>query len=156
MGNEKSVEVETIGHFRLLLGTDFYLDLKDTFVVPPFRRNLVSVLDKFGYHCSFENNQFSLSLNSNIIGTGSFSIYDNLYLLDTIASYNKTLHVDSCGTQRKLNKENLVRLWHKCLGHIAKSRIERFVTEGILDFLDFSDLNICVECIKGNKLNIRD
>jgi len=26
--------------------------------------------------------------------------------------------------------------------------MERLVTEGILDSLDFSDLNICVECIK--------
>ena len=92
MGDGKSVEVETIGHFRLLLGIDRYLDLKDTFVVPSFRWNLVSVsvLDKFGYHCSFENNQFSLSLNSNIIGTGLLSIYNNFYLLDNIASYNET------------------------------------------------------------------
>ena len=63
------------------------------------------VLGKFDYHCSFGNNQFSLSLNSNIIDTGSFSIYDSLYLLDTIASYNETLHVDSRGTKRKLNKK---------------------------------------------------
>jgi len=127
--DEKSIEVEAIWHFRLLLGTGLYLDLKDTFIIPSFRRNLISVslLDKFGYHCSFGNNQFSLSLNSNIVGTGSLSIYDNLYLFDTIASYNETLHVDSRGTKRKLNKENLVRLWHKCLGHISKSRIERLV-----------------------------
>uniref|UniRef100_A0A803R874 Retrovirus-related Pol polyprotein from transposon TNT 1-94-like beta-barrel domain-containing protein n=1 Tax=Cannabis sativa TaxID=3483 RepID=A0A803R874_CANSA len=72
VGDGQSVEVEAIGHFRLLLGTGFYLDLKDTFVVPSFRRNLVfvSLLDKFGYSCSFGNNQFTLSLNSNIIGTG--------------------------------------------------------------------------------------
>ena len=115
MGDRKSVEVEAIGHFKLLLGTSLYLDLKDTFIVTSFRRNLVSdsLLDKFGYHCSFENNQFSLSLNSNIIGTGALSIYDNFYLLDTIASYNKILHMDSRGTKRKLNKENSVRLWHK-------------------------------------------
>jgi len=37
------------------------------------------------------------------------------------------------------------------LGHISKSRIERLVTEGILDSLDFSDLNVCVECIKGKQ-----
>ena len=91
VGNGKSVESEAIGHFRLLLGTDFYLKLKDTFVLSSFRRNLVfvSVLNKFGYHYSFRNNQFSLSLNSNIIHTGSLSIYDDLYLLDTIASYNE-------------------------------------------------------------------
>ena len=108
VGDEKSVEVETIGHFKLLLGAGLYLDLKDTFVVPSFRQNLVSVsvLDKFSYHCSFGNNQFSLSLNSNIIATGSLSIYDNFYLLHAIVSYNETLHVDSRDTKRKLNKEN--------------------------------------------------
>jgi len=52
------------------------------------------------------------------------SIYDNLYLLDTIASYNKILHVDSRGAKRKLNKQNSVRLWHKRFGHISKSRIK--------------------------------
>ena len=97
VGDEKLVEVEAMGHFRLLLETSLYLNLKDTFIVPSIRRNLISVslLDKFGYHCSFENNQFILLVNSNIIGTGSLSIYDNLYLLDMIASYNETLHVDS-------------------------------------------------------------
>ena len=51
------MEVEVIGHFRLLLCTGFYLDLKDTFVVPLFRRNLISVsyLDKSGYSYSFNN-----------------------------------------------------------------------------------------------------
>ena len=44
VGDRKSVKVELIGHFRLLLGTGLYLDLKDTFVVSSFRRNLVSVL----------------------------------------------------------------------------------------------------------------
>ncbi|KAL5773548.1 hypothetical protein ACOSQ2_013472 [Xanthoceras sorbifolium] len=95
VGNGNSVEVEAIGTFRLLLGTGHYLDLKNTFVVPSFRQNLVSIslLDKFGYYCSFGNNQFNLSLNSNVVGAGSLCVYDNLYLLDTIVLYNETLHV---------------------------------------------------------------
>ena len=54
VANEKLIEVEAIGHFRLLLGTDLYLDLKDTFIIPSFRRNLVSfsLLDKFDYYYS--------------------------------------------------------------------------------------------------------
>ena len=83
MGDKKQVEVNLIGHFRLLLGTGCYLDLKDTFIVPSFRWNLVSVslLDKFGYSCSFGNNQFNLSFNSNIVGTCFLNAYDNLYML---------------------------------------------------------------------------
>ncbi|KAL4361393.1 hypothetical protein GQ457_04G013430 [Hibiscus cannabinus] len=75
VGDGKSVEVEAIGHFRLLLGTD------------------------------------------------------------TIASYNETLHVESRGTKRKLNKENLASLWHKRLGHISKGRIERLVSNDVLELI---------------------
>jgi len=103
------------------------LNLKDTFIVLLFRRNLIfiSLLDRFDYHCFFfKNNQFSLSLNTNIVGTDSLSIYDNLYLLDTIGSYNETLHANSRGTRRMLIKESSTRLWHKCLDHIFKSRIK--------------------------------
>ena len=69
VGDRKSVKVKAIGHFRLLLCIGFCLDLKDTFVVSSFRRNLVSVscLDKLGYLCSFGNNVFRLSFNSDIV-----------------------------------------------------------------------------------------
>ena len=153
MGDGQPVEVEAIGHFRLLLGTGFYLDLKDTFVVPSFRRNLVSVceLEKFGYCCSFGNNQFTLFLNSNIGWTGYLNAYDNLYLLETVASYNETLHVESRGTKRKLNNENSASIWHKRLGHISKGRVERLVSDGILESLDFTNFDVCVDCIKGKQ-----
>ena len=65
MGDGKTTKVEAIGTFRLFLKTGVYLDLKETYVVSSFRRNLISisVLDKFGYYCSFGNFKFSLSLN---------------------------------------------------------------------------------------------
>jgi len=95
VGDGKSVEVEAIGHFRLLLlCTGFYLDLKDTFVVPSSRQNLVlvSYLDKLDYFCSFGNNVFRLSFNSDIIGTGSLLVNDIIYLLDTVASYGESFN----------------------------------------------------------------
>ena len=69
------------------------MDLNETYVVLSFRRNLVSIsiLDKFGYTCSFRNNKFSLFQNSNLVGNGSLSYVDNLYMLDTVASYHETL-----------------------------------------------------------------
>lgn len=153
VGDGKQVEVKAIGTFRLLLDTGFYLDFQDTCIVPSFRRNLVSVskLDKSGYYCSFGNGEFSLSLNSNVIGTGSLTYCDKLYMLDIVTSYNETLHVDSRGTKRKLNNENSATLWHKRLGHISKMRIDRLVSDGVLSNLNFTDLKICVECIKGKQ-----
>ena len=50
-GNDTSARVEGIGTFRLLLNTGHFVDLIDTFVVPTFRCNLVSIstLDKSSY-----------------------------------------------------------------------------------------------------------
>ena len=69
-------------------------------------------------------------------------------MLDIITSYYETLHVSSRGTKRKLTNENSATLWHKRLGYISKNRIERLVSNGILDSLDFTNFTVCVECIK--------
>ena len=41
------------------------------------------------------------------------------------------------------------KLWHCRLGHISRGRIERLVKESILPHLEFSDLEQCIDCIKG-------
>ena len=46
-------------------------------------------------------------------------------------------------------------LWHRRLGNISNQRIQRLVLEGILDPLDFLDLKVCIECIKGKQTNMR-
>ena len=120
MGEGKTVTVKAIGTFRLLLKTGHFLSSEETYIVPSFRRNLVSVLvlDKFGYFCSFRNNKFNLFQDSNLIVTSSLSLHDNLYLLNTIASFNETLHTSSRGTKRKLTDRDSATLWYKRLGHI--------------------------------------
>ena len=91
--------VEAIGTFRLQLKIGIYLDLFETFVVPSFRRNLISIssLDKFGFSCSFGNNKVSLYQNSNMVGSGS--LIDNLYMFDVVSSYNEILQISSHGTK---------------------------------------------------------
>ena len=115
VGDGKSVEVEAIGMFRLLLRTKFYLDLNETFIVPLFSRNLilVSALDKFRFSYAFGNSKFSIFQDSKLVGTGSLSGYDNLYLIDTIASFNESLHLSTLGIKHKLTNENFATLWHK-------------------------------------------
>jgi len=100
--------VEAIGNFRLSLCIGLYFDLKGTLVVPSLRRNLVSIsyLDKLGYLCLFGNNVFRLSFNLDIVGTGSLLTYDNLYLLDTVASYGESFNAELCGTKRRIHSTN--------------------------------------------------
>ena len=90
-----------------------------------------------------------------MVGTSSLSYADNLYMFDTVASYYETLQFSTRGVKRKLTNENSSSLWHKRLGHISKRRIERLVSDEILDSLDFADFEICINCIKGKQKNTR-
>ena len=83
-----------------------------------------------------------------MVGNGSLSGYDNLYLLDTIASFNESVHINIIGVKRKLTSENLALLWHNRLDHISKRRIERLVSDSILDPFYFLDFYVYVNCIK--------
>ena len=47
--------------------------------------------------------------------------------------------------------ERSAYLWHKHLGHISKERIQKLIKNEILPDLDFTDLNVCVDCIKGKQ-----
>ena len=61
-----------------------------------------------------------------------------------------TLH-HNVGTKHSLVNERSTFLWHKRLGHISRERMERLIKNEILPYLDFTDLNICVGCIKGKQ-----
>jgi hypothetical protein len=104
VGDDNKEEVEAIWHFRLLIKTGLYLNLYDTFVVPSFRRNLISIsaLDKLGFSCSFGDEKFGLYRHSNMVASGFLSVMDNLYVLDTIASYNETLNNETRNVRQKL------------------------------------------------------
>ena len=57
------------------------------------RHNLISIslLDKSGFTFSFGNEKFSLFRDSKLVGFGFLSGNDNLYMLDTIASFNESM-----------------------------------------------------------------
>ena len=63
-------------------------------------------LNKYGYSCSFGNEKFSLFYDSKLVGFGSLSSNDNLYMLNTIDSYNEFLQLSTRGLKRKLTNEN--------------------------------------------------
>lgn len=90
-----------------------------------------------------------LSFNSDVVGTCSFMSRDNLSLFDTVATYGESLNVESSGTKHKIDDNNSEALWHKRLGHISKNIVERLVFDGILDSIDLTNFDVCVECFKG-------
>ena len=76
--------------------------------------------------------------------TGSLLVNDNLYLLDIVASYGESFNAELHGTKCRIDNTNSGSLWHKLLGHISKNRIDRLVSNEILDSIDFTSFDICV------------
>ena len=153
MGNRNKVPVKGIGTYRLVLDTRHYLDLFQTLYVPTFSRNLVSLpkLDVAGFVFKFGSGSFSLFKNSKLIGSGI--LCDGLYkfkLDNVFAETLMTLH-NNGGIKRSLVDENSAYLWHKRLGHISKERMQRLIKNEILSNLDFIDLEVCIDCIKGKQ-----
>ena len=144
--------VEVVGTYRLILDSEHHLDLLETFYVPSISRNLVSLskLDKAGYVFKFGSGCFSLYKNTYMIGGGT--LYDGLYKVNLDNLYVETLMTlhHNVGTKRGLANKQFAYLWHKCLGHISKERMERLVKNEILPNLDFMWI-----VLKVNKQNIQ-
>ena len=104
-----------------------------------------------GFSFTFKDNKFSLFNKSNFIGSGILS--DGLYriYLQNEAT-NSSLHVHT-GTKRCNINEDSSMLWHRRLGHISIDRIKRLVNDGVLSTLDYTDFEICVDCIKDKQTN---
>lgn len=46
---------------------------------------------------------------------------------------------------------NLRALWYKRLVTYLEIELSDFVSDGILDSIDFTDFNVCLECIKAKQ-----
>ena len=155
-GNQIISHVEAIGTYRLVLRSSFVLNLEKTFFVPSFSRNLISVSRILPYSFSFKfvGISFHLIKDNVIVGDG---ILDNglfkLYLNPSFNHSLTTMH-GNVGIKRGVINEKSSILWHKRLGHISIERIKILVNDGVLETLDFTNFDICVDCIKGKQTNM--
>lgn len=90
---ESSVKV--VGTLRLILKSSFCLELKNTFYIPTFPRNLISIvrLVSLEYKFVFEQTTCNIYKNNNFIG--SCVLFNSLYKLNldpTFESNIFTLH----------------------------------------------------------------
>jgi hypothetical protein len=54
---------------------------------------------------------------------------------------------------KRCDDSTSAKLYHYCLGHISRGRIERLIKDDILHPLDFFNLDYCIDCIKGKYSN---
>ena len=136
---------------KLRLATESFLLLYDVVYIPSLKRNLifVSVLDRHGYSFHFGDGKVDIFSNSVLICNGV--LFGNLYSLNLHhGPFCDSFSVNSIiGCKRARMNLSSSMLWHKRLGHISKQRLEKFVRDGVLSNLDFSDFETCVVCLKG-------
>jgi hypothetical protein len=150
VANGHEARVEVVGPLPLVLYGGFTLLLNNVLDVPSLQRNLifVSLLETDGYQCLFGNNKCTIIFNDKVVGLAPRQ--GMLYIL----SLNDFPVMNVCDVTNKRKKsasdnETSSKLWHCRLGHILRGRMEHLIKEDILQLLDFSDLDHCVEYIKG-------
>jgi hypothetical protein len=156
VANGVQANVEAIGDLSLELNNGFILRLKEVLYVPSLRRNLISVskLDDDRIDCHFGNGKCKILVNNECVGL-TFR-QDKLYLLSLDENANNVCDENindstfvNVTKKRKRIDDASLKLWHCRLGHISRGRMERLIKESILPHLEFSDLEQCVDCIKG-------
>ena len=154
--NKMRSHVEAIRTCNLILSSSFVLVLEKTFYIPSFSKNLVSVsrLASLSFSLNFSNKFCNLYYNSELLGNGTLS--DGLFRLNLQSNTSYTsMHIHA-GIKRCVINENSSILWHQRLCHISIERIKRLVNNGVLNTLDFTDFDTCVDCIKGKQINKRN
>ena len=129
--------------------------LKDVLFVPSLHRNLISVsrLDKDSYQCYFGHDKCVIWCNNTYVGVAL--LHDELYLLSlrekvlSVCKVNEQVSASEKEQKKRKRTDESSKLWHCRLGHISRGRIERLVKNDILPLLEFSDIEQCIDCIKG-------
>ena len=57
------------------------------------------------------------------------------------------------GIEMNVMNEESSLLWQQKLGHISIQRIKILVNEGAFNALNFTDFEICLDCLKGKQTN---
>src|SRR3954469_15746239 len=155
VANGVQADIEAVGDVSLELANGFKLVLKDVLYVPSLHRNLISVsrLDKSHYECYFGHGKCAIWFNNSHVDV--VFLHNELYLLSLcekvhyVCNVNEQVSASNKEQKKRKRTHDSSKLWHCRLDHISRGRIERLVKDEILPPLEFSDLEQCIDCIKG-------
>ncbi|GKB60981.1 retrotransposon protein, putative, ty1-copia subclass [Tanacetum coccineum] len=107
----------------------------------------VSRLDDDGFINRFDGNTISVSRN-NVVYFSAIP-RDGIYEIDLSNSNTDNSSLYAVSNKRaKLNLDSTL-LWHCCLGHISKKRIEKLQHDRLLNSTDNQSFDKCISCMSG-------
>nr|GEW20796.1 retrotransposon protein, putative, Ty1-copia subclass [Tanacetum cinerariifolium] len=149
VGNGQREAVEAIVVFYLCLPSGLEIVLNNCHYTPSITRGVIFVshLYKHGFINRFMNNTIQVSRNNMVY----FSAIprDGIFKIDLSNSYanDSSMYVVS-NKRAKLDLDSAL-LWHCCLGHISKKRIEKLQHDGLLNSTDLRAFEKCISCMSG-------
>uniref|UniRef100_A0A6N2K712 Integrase catalytic domain-containing protein n=1 Tax=Salix viminalis TaxID=40686 RepID=A0A6N2K712_SALVM len=126
-----------------LKGTESYLFMGNRMKARIVGIGTYRLIFDTGCYIDLENCLFVPECARNLVSVSRFN-------LDKCFS-ESLFNVENQGIKRSASNEKSALLWHKRLGHISKERMTRLIKKELLPPLDFSDLDVCIECIKGKQ-----
>jgi hypothetical protein len=132
MGNSTTAAVKGKGTVNLEFTYGNVLTLTDVYYVPEIRKNLMSrgLLNKFGFKCVFESDQFVLTKGDIFVGKGY--LFEGIFKLNLVNKVNVSAYmIDSFS------------LWHNRLGHVNTRKLHDM---SILNLIPHSVNNMVDKC----------
>ena len=155
MANGVRADAEAIGVLTLDLSNGSKLVLNNVLYVPSLSRNLISVscLADDGYDCHFGKELCEIQFNNKCVGLAfrrdklyMLSMHENVNVVcnkrNIVCNSESSSSMNGKSKRKRCDSETSAKLWHCCLGHISRGRIERLIKENILHPLDFSDVEL--------------
>ncbi|GJX31731.1 retrotransposon protein, putative, ty1-copia subclass [Tanacetum coccineum] len=149
MGNGMRAAVEAIKSFDLILPIGLIIVLDNCHFAPTVTRGAVSIscLVKNGYIHTFTN--YGISVSKDNVFLFNAIPRDGIYEIDM---HNLYLNVSSnynVSNKRAKHRLDSYYLWHGCLGHINKKRMDMLQCDGLLQPTHDESHEKCKSCISG-------
>ncbi|GKE34499.1 zinc finger, CCHC-type containing protein, partial [Tanacetum coccineum] len=145
MGNGQRAAVEAILSYDLCFPSGLVIVLHNCHYALSITRGVISVSRLYddGFINRFDDDN-TISVSRNNLVYFSVVLRDGIYEIDLSNSNtnNRSMYVVS-NKRAKLNLDSSL-LWHCCLGHISKKRIEKLQQDGLLNSIDTKFFEKCV------------
>nr|GEV31581.1 hypothetical protein [Tanacetum cinerariifolium] len=150
VGNGQRAAVEAIGSYHLSLPSGLVIVLNNCHYAPSITLGiiLVSYLYDDGYVNQFMDNLIQVSRNNMVY----FSAVprDGIFEIDLTDSYTNVSSIYALSNKRSKSNLDYALLWHCCLGHISKKRIEKLQHDVLFNSTYLRAFEKCVPCMSAN------